>query len=138
MAVTELRLEGDKQLIKKLERLGSTIGRRVVRKAAGKSMTPMNKAAKREAPVVTGLLKKSIGKKVKTYRKDGVVWVAVGPRTGFLEVIDGVRKDPVKYAHLVEQHNPFMRRAFDNTKGAVLRIMEKELRSNIEAEARKP
>ena len=107
----------------------------MVHKRASKKRT----AAKREVPVDTGLLKKSIGKKVKTYRQDGVVWVAVGPRSGFEEHIDGVVvKNPVKYAHLVEGHNPFMRRAFDTTKGEVLRIMEKELRSNIEKEARKP
>lgn len=138
MPNTGLTLQGDKKMIRNLERLGSTIARRVVRKSVNKAMTPLNKAAKREAPVDTGLLKKSIGKVVRTYRKNGVVFAAVGPRTGFVKIIDGVKKNPVKYAHLVEPSNAFMRRAFDTTKGQVLSVLESELRSNIEKEARKP
>ena len=62
------------------------------------SMTPLNKEAKRQAPKETGQLKRSIGKKIKTYKNDGVVWGGVGVRSGFRVVIDGKE-------HIVNPHD---------------------------------
>ncbi len=103
-----ISLVGDKDLIRKLDRLGKKGYRRTVAKAASKAMTPVAKLAKRLAPVGTGptrgLLKKSIGKKSKWYR--GTRVVIIGPRTTFKRVIvtrKGIRRvNPVNYAHLVE------------------------------------
>ena len=129
--------EGDKEMIRNLEQLPIRVQRKVVRQATSAALTPLNKAAKREAPKDTGTLKKSIGKKVKTYRKDGVVWGAVGPRSGFRVVVDGKARDPRRYAHIVEARTGFLRRAFDQTKKKVLDILGKKLGSGIEREAAK-
>lgn len=133
-----LKLTGDKDLIKRLKRLGSTVARRVVRQSTTAALTPMVKAMRREAPKDTGTLKKSIGKVVRTYRRSGVVWGAVGPRKGFETANpDGSARIPTKYAHLVERHNPFMRRAFDSTSSQVLRTMVREVRKRIEKAAKR-
>lgn len=103
-------LIGDKELKRKLDTLPDKVYKRVVRVASRKSMQPVAKAMKAKAPRETGLLKKSIGLKVKGYKRAGIVVTLVGPRTGFkTEVIvdtpNGPRKefrDPTKYAHLVE------------------------------------
>lgn len=105
-----VKLEGAKELRRKLERLTAAQQRRVVRPAVTKALSPVVKQAKRNVPVVTGLLKKSIGKKVKAYTRSGVVWGGVGPRGGFEGVgPDGRKRNPVFYAHLVElgtMHTP--------------------------------
>lgn len=141
---TDQFLKGDKQLIKNLEKLGLTVGNRVVRRAANSAMGVMVKAAKAKCPKDTGTLKKSLGKKAKTYKNNGITWVAVGPRTGF-ETIgeDGKKNDPNKYAHLVEKGTyktkaqPFLRPAFDETKGKVLKDLEAKIKQGIQREAEK-
>lgn len=91
--------------------------RRMIRPAVTKGARIISRATKREAPKESGLLKKSIGTKVKTY-KSGVVVGIIGPRKGFRRPVivsratkkgerkgtAGVRvvyRDPAKYAHLV-------------------------------------
>lgn len=87
-----------------------------------------------------GLLKKSLGQKVKTYAKSNTVVAIVGPRKGFRKRIGTITRgknkgqpvyaDPVKYAHLVElgtRHSspkPFLRPASNvgaRTMAAVMR-----------------
>jgi len=130
-----LELTGDKALMRKLETLASTTQRAAVRPAANYAWTPVNKAAKRKAPVDTGALKKSIGKKAKTYGGSGVVWVGVGARVGeeYVKTDDrGYKRKPWKYLHIVEwgsadqQAQPFLRPAFDENKDeAERRLIDK-------------
>lgn len=52
---------------------------------------------------VPGLLKKSIGQKVKVYKRGEVVGI-IGPRKGFLHILKGgERVDPAKYGHIEEK-----------------------------------
>ncbi len=106
-----ISLIGDKDLIRKLDRLGKKGYRKTVAKAMSKAATPVSKLAKRLAPRgPTGLLKKSIGKKSKWYR--GTRVVIIGPRKGFKVAVGtykrGPRKgqtkwhNPANIAHLVE------------------------------------
>lgn len=134
---TGMVLTGDKKLIRNLNQLPDRIMRKVVRQATSAALTPLNKEMKRQAPRKTGTLKKAIGKKVKTFRQEGVSWGAVGVRSGFATTIDGKKHDPRKYVHLVEPLTGFMRRAFDLTRRQVLSILGKKLGSGIEREARK-
>lgn len=126
------KVEGLDGLIRKLQRLGDkkTL-MKASRNALGKAMTPVQKAAKRKLgsnkSVITGLLRLSIGRRIRHYPTSGVVVAIVGPRTGFRRV--GRRKValkglmgkmikhgkvdkntgktrmriPSKYAHLVEK-----------------------------------
>lgn len=154
-----ISLDGDKALIRKLERLGRTNDRarkKVIRQAVSAAMTPVNKAAKAKAPIgktttFPGLLKKSLGKKAKTY--GGTIFVVViGPRfkPSFRKPTGKVSKkgkplfqNPAKYAHLVElgtSHSaphPFLRPALFENKGRVVAILRTKLASGIIREAKK-
>lgn len=99
---------------------------------------PIQTAAKAKAPVGTGLLKKSIGMRVK--KTKGIYTARVGPRKGFKGKPLGKKKnkagieterfaDPNKYSHLVEfgtSHSPakpFIRPAIESAKGEVVAAM---------------
>ena len=100
--IAAFKLEGQKELMARLDALHTTRWGRVVRPAINAALTPINRAAKRNAPKRFGILKKSIGKKVKLYSKNRVVWGAVGVRSGFKTYIAGRNINPRKYAHIVE------------------------------------
>lgn len=143
----EVLLQGHKKLQRKLARLAAAAQRRIVRPAVRKALSPINKAAKRNCPTETKLLRKSIGSKVKVYRYSGVVWGGVGPRTGFKrQVTVGGRsewRNPTKYAHLVEygtRHSPaqpFLRPALDVERPRALGILASEVKARLEKEARR-
>lgn len=149
----DLDVLGDKALLKKLARFSGGVQRRIVRRPLSAALTPINKAAKRFAPVRTGALKKSIGKKVKMYRK-GAVWGGVGPRVGeqyvVVEQVTGAggetrakRNNPSNYAHLVEfgqegaPARPFLRPALDSKRGEAVGILKRGIWDNIKKENRK-
>jgi len=95
-------IEGLEELQAVLRTLPGKISRRVMRPALSAEGTKVVQAARQKVPQETGLLKKSLGKKVKTYTDTNAVVAIVGPRSGFRQIIDGRPKNPVKYAHLVE------------------------------------
>lgn len=110
-----MRVAGMDRLLKRLDGLEKKVRNQILRKATFKASEPVYKDARRSAPKgETGLLKKSIGRRVRVYRKSGVVVVVVGPRTGFRKsragrVVTALGKkyqaagvNPTRYAHLVE------------------------------------
>lgn len=107
---TRISLTGDKELMDKLNSLGSKVYRKVIKQASRRAFAPVIKTAKEKAPKETGLLKKSIGVKQKAYPRAGRMVTIVGPRTGFEKEVTvdtpygpkKVKRDPSKYAHLVE------------------------------------
>jgi len=96
------KIDGAEKLVEILRKLPPVIARRCLRPALNMEGTRVLKAAKQNVPTQTKLLKKSLGKKTKTYPKTNAVVVIVGPRKGFAQVIDGKKRNPVMYAHLVE------------------------------------
>lgn len=141
---TKVQVQGAKQVIKRLNKLKRGVKNKILRKAITKSCQPVAKAAKANTPIETGLLKKSLGHKVKTY-KDDVVGI-VGPRRGMGKVVTvrgrKVYRDPVKYAHLVERGTvdskpqPFLLPAWESNKQAISQILTNEIRQGIESEVR--
>lgn len=95
--------------------------RRVIRKSAESAASLLAKAVKNKCPTETKTLKKSIGRKTKTF--GDVVWVGVGVRIDGEKYWGrdpdgvGIRK-PEKYAHLVERMRPFFRPVFDSLREA--------------------
>ena len=92
-----LKLTGDKQLIKKLRKLGNVrVLKRVVRKAVNAAATPVVKAVRKEWPQDSGLSAQSVTKKV------------VSTRAGYVAVIgiDAKARNethvPSKIDHLIE------------------------------------
>ena len=120
-----LNIEGDNRLMRVFRTLPDTMRKKHVRRGVTKAARVIAREARDYAPVQTGLLRRSIGSKVKTY--GGTIMGIVGPRAGMRQRVALVRKrksrwltgkravktaailghhteyrDPAKYAHLVE------------------------------------
>lgn len=140
------RVEGLEEVLKALDAVDKKIRRKAIRQAVGAAGKIVLAAAKQKVPKNSGLLRKSLGRKVKVYRGSGVAVAIVGPRAGFRQQVsrDGRRpvlSDPAKYAHLVEggvgahgyktragSHpgaaaHPFLRPALEDNKVAIYGAM---------------
>ena len=103
----------DTNLLKTLDNLGGREFGRVIRSATGNAMNPVVSQARKNLKghrlQGSGLLRKSLGKKNKTYKRAALQVALVGARTGFKQVVTrrsrwGVRSvvsNPVNYAHLL-------------------------------------
>lgn len=141
------KMSGEKALNRKLSRLKEAVNRRVLRKAVTAASKPVLKEAKAKAPKETGLLKKSLGRRTKTYRNSGTAVAVVGPREGFKKevTVNGKTevRNPVKYAHLVEYGtiqtaaHPFLRSAWEGTKAVARSAMVKAIEDGIDKELSK-
>ncbi|MEM6560039.1 MAG: HK97-gp10 family putative phage morphogenesis protein [Planctomycetota bacterium] len=148
MAKQGLHLQGDRALQKALRKLGDKAARKVSRSAVSAAATPVAKAARRNAPKESGLLRKSIGRRVRTYTERGTVIALVGPRRNFSGEHEGERRVPANYAHLVENGHlapdgsfvppkPFLRPALDASKGEAMNKLRQKTAEGIEREAKK-
>ena len=152
------RVDGLQEMIQSLAGLKEAVIRRILRAAVSKGSQIIMKKAKQLASRETGLLRKSIGRKVKVYRTSGVAVAMVGPRIGFRTTVTRKKgklrptptiSDPVKYAHLVErgtkphgrhpgfQARPFLEPAARGQTGAIRQAMAEEIRRQLEKEAAK-
>ena len=132
---------GDKKLKRAFKRLGQKVEQKVLKGAAGLAMNPILSAARRLVPVRSGQLKRSLGKRARTYK--GIHIVFIGPRSGFKTLYKDRRVNPTQYAHLVEfgtvnsPARPFLRPAYDANRMAVLSRLRKEVGKRIEREVKK-
>lgn len=143
--IASLALKGDKKLLRAFRQLSGATQRRIVRRPLAAALTPISKAAKRQIPKTSKPLKelgKAIGKVVRMF--EGVVWGAVGIRTGRLYVDDrGRRHVPTTLGILREfgtedtAAEPFLRPAFDKTRTIALRILTVGVRVNLKKEIAK-
>jgi HK97 gp10 family phage protein len=99
MRVGEAALQ---QLRAKLDAIGKNAGTKAIRGGINELTKTVLAEAKANVPVRTGQLRKSLGRKVKTYRESKIVVGIVGPRKGFRVIINGAAVNPSNYAHLVE------------------------------------
>lgn len=138
-----VKIDGLEQLFARLAGIKKSLRTRILRKAVDKASKPILARAKALVPRDTGLLRKSLGRRVKTYGKTGVAVAVIGPRVGFRKqrAEQGKKKlvkagsgagrvmNPVKYAHLVEKgtaHSaarPFLRPALVALKDQARQIM---------------
>lgn len=136
------RVEGLEEAVKALEGVDKKVRRKAIRKAVGEAGKIVLKSAKSDVRKKTGLLRKSLGRKVKVYRGSGVAAAIVGPRGGFKGAVtrDGkeVISDPVHYAHLVERgtsHSaplPFLKPALEGNQSRIRSAMAEILTEAIE------
>jgi len=132
------KVTGAKEIAAALKRLPRDLQRAAETAVLREGAKPIAKAAKARAPQDSGLLKKSIGYRVK--KVDGVNSARIGPRTGMKQQVTRKRPngttytetaDPNKYSHLVELGSsrnpakPFIRPAVDASKGDVINAMAK-------------
>ena len=128
------------QLGKNLDLLVEKTERQAVREAASKAATPMVKAIKNNIRSQSGLLKRSIKKKVRTYKRAHLVMVIIGPDRNVVGEWQGEKRWPVKYAHLVEvgpNQRPFMRPAYDSKKNEIKRKYAHEIGKSIKIVAKR-
>ncbi len=119
-------LEGQEDLIKKLNKINKGVNRILVR-AMKKAAAPIIRAAKAKAPFDTGELRDHIG--VSVNAKPGNVALIVGPTRGtfyggFNEF--GTKNQPAR---------PFMRPAFDEKKKVAAKIFGDQVIGAINAAA---
>jgi hypothetical protein len=108
---------GEREIVLTLKGMKSSKINRMLRLALTYATTPLVQAVKTTAPKESGLLRKSIGRKIKTYAEKSTV-ATVGPRYGFrkwvlikkvifggkhphasrLKTI-GMYRSPTRYAH---------------------------------------
>lgn len=132
------KIEGLELLLFNLQQLRSSKARSVNRRALQSAASLPLKAAKRRVPKDTGQLRKSLGKKSKTYRDTGTSVVIIGPRVGYKDPATG--RNPVKYAHLVElgtvrlQARPYLRPALQETHSQVINVYQQRAWEGIRRE----
>lgn len=150
------RVEGVQDLIAQLDGLKKSLRNKILRKAVSNAGKTLLWAARARASGFkrTGLLYKSLGRKVKVYPSGAVVAI-VGARKGFKQVI-GVRKrdsrpgtkypkaagdpiyaDPTKYLHLVElgtrrsrAYEP-LKQALETNKVGIAAQMRKDIEDGL-------
>lgn len=152
-----VKIEGAVELKRLLAELPAAPTRRALRAAVSVGATPALERARALVPVETGLLKKSLGRRLKVYPASGNVVAIIGPRSGFKREVTrkkGRRKprkelaNPVKYAHLVELgfHAPsgrfvppksFLRAAIHQTREQSVNATAKKFEEEILKEAGK-
>jgi HK97 gp10 family phage protein len=158
-ATVKATIQGMEELSKLLKLLPGRVQKKVLRKAIVAASSPIVKQARANAPVRFGFLKRSVGRKVKTYRTGNVVAV-IGAKRGS----GNSRHEPANYSHLVERGTrphqiskgavidkvltagkphpgakpkPFLKPAFDANVQSSTKIAGNVLAAGIEAEARK-
>lgn len=112
-------------------------GAAVIRKAARLNLVS-------RGAIRTGLLHQSINVRIKNYRRDGVVYAAIGPRYDVVGTTPkGKRIRPANYAHLVEfgtvsaNAKPFLRPAIDQNREAVFSGITQRARRGLAREIKK-
>lgn len=148
MAMNGMKLEGDKALERKLRTLGERVQRRVLRSAVSAAATPTLKSARQKAKKQSGLLKKSLGKKIVTNKKRQSVTAIVGARKEVQGAHQGKPRQASRYSHLVEkgfinEHGehvppqPFLHPALAETQSQSEAVMRQKLSEGVVREAAK-
>ena len=161
MAVGEITLIGDKELVAKFAGLPLKLQKKALRRGVTKAGRLVAKEAKAEAPKETKLLSQAIASRPFTFRDKSGVGAVIGVRRGFGKAVvrskrGGFRKarkkeagtakayrKPEFYLHLVvlgtkhSKPNNFLLRAAQKTAGESIRIISAECRQQLETETTK-
>lgn len=105
--VVKVTVDGLAPLMTRLAALRQTERSKILRKAVNACSGVVLNAAKALAPRNSGLLKRSLGRRIRTYRRTGRVVGVVGPRTNMKSAVtlkSGATRwaNPTRYAHLAE------------------------------------
>jgi HK97 gp10 family phage protein len=146
----KLQMHGIEEMTKNLEKFGTRFAISGPPKAVRAAGTVAIKEMRRRAPRETGSLKKAIGQKVKTYRRNKTVTSIVGVRSKRYDTKKG-RRNPANYHHLVEgtvkphkigsgihpgtSAQPFMRPGWDAAAPAARQAAIDKMKDTFEKEA---
>ena len=125
------------QAHRNLNEVVDKLQRTAVREAVQKAALPILKEARARVPRRYGHLRKSLVRKIRTYRDNAMVMAVVGPNRAYRSGDGRERIRPVKYAHLVEfgtstaAPHPFMRPAFESRSREATRVYAREISTAI-------
>ena len=135
------QIDGLGAVLAKLKQLPKKVAAKAIKAGVSQAGKLLLWAAKSRAPRQTGLLRRSLGRKVKVFRNTGKVVAIVGPRVGFREEVvrDGktMISNPTRYAHLVElgtartQRKPFLKPAFKQQREAMMKAIADAIEAAI-------
>lgn len=143
-----MQLTGFDEVMAKLQKLGTVTAHQAIKTASEQAGQFLVNAVQSHIHPNTGLLRSSIGMKGIAYQGGATFVTIVGPRTGFKDPQTG--ENPVHIAHLVEfgtrerfkksgqptgtmPAQPFLRPAWDSSKGAVSSIFVSQLWNTLQA-----
>lgn len=135
-------ITGLRSLLQKLASLRSAQQRAVRRRAMMVASKPVLDTAKNLVNVETGLLKRSLGRRVRSYRSGSVVTIIIGPRSGFKQEVKRkhgyVLANPTRYAHFSEfgtvhsQGTHWLERTEELTRDKFVSDLGSEIRAGVE------
>lgn len=135
---TRFELIGDKNVERLFRGLEGRTQKNVLRKGTRAGMKPIAQKIRASAP--TTEIKKALGRKSKTYGKDGVVAIFYGTK-GKLRGEDGElianKAHDAEYGTKHDAPSPFIRPAFDETVRQGERAAREAIAKGVEDEARK-
>lgn len=97
----KVQMAGIEEMTKNLEKIGTRVALRGPDAAVRAGGSVIIREMRRRAPKDTGSLKKSLGQKVKKYKRSKTSTAIIGARSKRYQTDQG-RKNPAYYAHLVE------------------------------------
>jgi hypothetical protein len=139
---------GAKELERTFKTLGDRVQRKVLKQAVNAGATPVLKTARQKALRRSGILSKSLGKKVISDSRTQTATALVGARKGITGEVDGKIEDPSRISHLVEKGHitasgsfvrpyPFLGPAEQESKGQALDAVKSKLADGVVREAMK-
>lgn len=142
----KIDLRGEKELQKLLSTLPSRVIKKGMRKAQSKAATPILGSWKTRAANDTGLYRRSLKRKQKTYANGRVITVLGPDRNVTGATASGKKKVPANYSHLVEDGHggphpapphSAAKPAYSENKDKSIEIMKSTLLETLYNEARK-
>jgi hypothetical protein len=142
----QARVHGVKEIEAAFKNLDAKLKGQTLRKAIAEGKKVYLNALKAAAPKETGLLRKSLGTRAKTYKKGLIASQTIGPRSGFRqEMVVKIKdkkgkwvgskkqmRDPRRYAHILEKRNPWIRPVFEAYTGQVISVVSGKLKMELE------
>jgi hypothetical protein len=141
----QAKVKGVKQIEEAFKNLDSQLKKKVLRVAVADGAKAFLNALKANAPKETGLLRKSLGTRAKTYQKGLIASRTIGPRSGFRREVMVKKKDkngktykakqmrdPRRYAHILEKWTPWIRPVFQAYTGQVVEVTSGRLKMELD------
>jgi HK97 gp10 family phage protein len=147
--VWDVQITGWKEIEKKLALMPKQLEKAILRQAVKKATDFVRDATRAEAPVDTGLLRKSIASRAMKRNKKGTFAMFVGFKKSmyfWLRAASGMTTRAlapgkrvryfypaaVEFGNQHQRANPFFRRAYDRTKRLAAAMMEREIWRGIQ------
>lgn len=138
-----MTISGTSDVIRELDSIKESVQRRLIERAARFALRPVVTDARKNIPVNTGTLRRSIGVKKSKRSRSGELVLSVGPRPGYAYEENGVKRNPffygipVEYGHVTRGGSfvapaAFLRGAYERNKDSAVLSFSVRLSALIE------